>query len=352
MSSRIPRNNAFGANSPSWNLPFPSGNLTAAEMLAYVPHTLKSIDVIDRFIMSGGRAYTIAAMINEFRYQPQDRSDVFPPNSAQIMMSCAMRRAGYKDWKIGTHHKFERPNPNLEETDLNVQTFRLPLETHPKSSLVGEAKHRLKRNKKADPVDFKSLALNVKAHPTGSDALDLTRCVLYALSHPKETFYYPTDFGLIVKLLGGPATINDSHLDREIFRRREEPNFSSPAAFAMARSRRLNTLSSAPASGSPLKRVMDADDFVETAGRRKSGRLANKARVDLREYGSDSVSNPQRIVFGSGDHLTSVTGQGRVRTTAIGILYSSKETKVQPYPSHSWLSFKRQRLLCRGFRTR
>lgn len=91
----LARNNAFGANSPSWNLSFPNGNLTAAEIIAYFPHWLKSIDVIDRFITNGGRSTTVAAMINEFRHQPT--GEVFQPNSAQIMMSYAMRRAGYKD---------------------------------------------------------------------------------------------------------------------------------------------------------------------------------------------------------------------------------------------------------------
>jgi hypothetical protein len=31
-------------------LSFPSGNLTAAEILAYLPHWLKSVDVVDRFV--------------------------------------------------------------------------------------------------------------------------------------------------------------------------------------------------------------------------------------------------------------------------------------------------------------
>ncbi|KAF2245063.1 hypothetical protein BU26DRAFT_568369 [Trematosphaeria pertusa] len=63
-------NNAFGAGSPSWNLPFPNGDLTAAEIIAYCPHRLKSVDVIDCFVTNGGKSHAISIMINEFRYQP------------------------------------------------------------------------------------------------------------------------------------------------------------------------------------------------------------------------------------------------------------------------------------------
>ncbi|KAH4078292.1 hypothetical protein HBH46_237690 [Parastagonospora nodorum] len=56
---------------------------------------LKSIDVIERFIASGGRSVSIAALMNEFWNLSSD--GVFRPNSATIMMSYGMHRAGYKD---------------------------------------------------------------------------------------------------------------------------------------------------------------------------------------------------------------------------------------------------------------
>jgi hypothetical protein len=88
-----------------------------------------------RFITNGGRSATIAVIINEFRILPEEHGGVFQPNSAQKMMSYAMRRAGFEDWKVGTHHTYERPNPLLEKTDLNVEEFRLPLQTHRKDAL-------------------------------------------------------------------------------------------------------------------------------------------------------------------------------------------------------------------------
>jgi hypothetical protein len=302
----VPKNNAFGQGSPSWNLAFPAGNLTAIEMITYIPHCLKSIDVIDRFITNGGRSVTIAVIINEFRVVPEERGGVFQPNSAQKMMSYAMRRAGFENWKVGTHHKYERPNPLLKETDLNVEEFRLPLQTHPKDSTHprGERGHATTLNREAKPVDFKTLGRNVKKHPTGSDSLDLARCVRYAISRPDETYYYPTDFELVVNLLGGPAKITDAHLDKEIFRRREQPTFPLPATFAMPRSLRTAKMSSVPASGSPLKRMMGVDDNenVQTGATRKSGRLATKERVNLREDDSadETVSTFKDVAFGPG----------------------------------------------------
>ncbi|KAF1912951.1 hypothetical protein BDU57DRAFT_589732 [Ampelomyces quisqualis] len=274
MGSPLAKNNAFGVGSPSWNLPFPSGNLTAAEILAYLPHWIKSVDVVDRFITNGGKSFTIAAVINEFRQLPGNGDAVFRPNSAQIMMSYAMRRAGFEEWTVGTHWNFERPDPSFSETDLNVQTFRLPCETHPKSHPSGKDEYQLKLNEPAEPIEFKTLALHIKVHPSGCDALDLARCVQYAVAHPDENWSFPNDFGLLVTKLGGPAVITHSHLDRQIFRRRE--------AYFIEHSM-------APTSGSPLKRMMDADGLVQVGGRRKSGRLANKVTVNLRDYDSDAT---------------------------------------------------------------
>tara|TARA_R110002003_G_scaffold42_2_gene3064 strand:- start:442 stop:1464 length:1023 start_codon:yes stop_codon:yes gene_type:complete len=309
MGSPLPKNNAFGIGSPSWNLPFPSGNLTAAEILAYLPHWLKSVDVIDRFITNGGKSLTIAAMINEFRNLPGNGDTVFRPNSAQIMMSFGMRRAGFQDWRVGTHHEFARPNPNLTETDLDVATFRTPRETHPKSAPPGQEGKQLKQNDEAEPMEFKDLATHVKKHPSGSDALDLARCVQYAVAHNDEKWYFPNDFEALVNRLGGPAIITHSHLDRQIFERRNDYAFLSPTKATptpqfkrapgskrtssnkvMPQSRRFaGGASAAPTSGSPLKRMMDADGTISAGGRRKSGRLANKETVTLRDHDSDAT---------------------------------------------------------------
>lgn len=207
MGSPLAKNNAFGIGSPSWNLPFPSGNLTAAEILAYLPHWLKSIDVVDRFVTNGGKSLTIAAMINEFRYLPGNGDTVFRPNSVQIMMSYGMRRAGFQNWTVSSHHEYPRSSPNLLDTNLDVSNFRTPCETHPKTGPPGYDIKQLKHNKAADPVEFKDLARHVKSHPSGNDALDLARCVQYALAHGDEQWFFPDDFGALVHKLGGPSTL-------------------------------------------------------------------------------------------------------------------------------------------------
>jgi len=321
MGSPLAKNNAFGVGSPSWNLSFPAGNLTSAEILAYLPHWLKSVDVVDRFITNGGKSWTIAAMINEFRYLPGDEDSVFRPNSAQIMMSYGMRRAGFEDWTVGTHHQYERPNPDIDENNLDVRTFRPPRSTHPKSAPPGCSGKKLKHNAAPEPIEFKDLALHIKKHPSGSDALDLSRCVQYAVTHPDEKWSFPDDFETLVNKLGGPATVTHSHLDRQIFGRREEYVFPSPtrstprskhsrtptskrtgSGKVMPQSRRFTGRSTTPASGSPLKRMMTAEDMVQAGSRRKSGRLANKAIVSLKEYDSDAeVSSSRRSL------ITSVT---------------------------------------------
>jgi hypothetical protein len=316
MASPLAKNNAFGVGCASWNLPFPTGNLTAVEILAYLPHWLKSVDVIDRFVTNGGKSYTIAAIINEFRDLPGDGDGIFRPNSAQIMMSYGMRRAGFTDWTVGTHSEFPRPNPGLLGTNLNVQGFRTPRETHPKSAGPGQIAHQLRQNEAADPMEFKDLARHVRIHPIGSDALDLARCVQYAFAHPDEEWYFPDDFGALVNKLGGPATVTHYHLDRQIFERRKTFIFPSPAKSTprskgkrtptsrrtytpkvMPQSWRFTGRAYTPPSGSPLKRMMGVDGTVEISGRRKSGRLANKGRVNLRDHDSDDTVGQSSDVF-------------------------------------------------------
>jgi hypothetical protein len=212
----------------------------------------------------------------------------------------------------------------MTETDLNVEDFRAPRETHPKKAPSGKVSTEFKSNLEPDPIPFQSLAEHVKKHPTGDDALDLARCVQYALCQPDEEWYFPTDFEALVQKLGGPATVTNAHLDRQIFGRRKGYVFQSPTEIVsratpaikreptlldeytptikieptpcdeypnnpdvMSQSRRLTGGSYAPASGSPLKRMMDTDGTVESAGRRKSGRLAKKASVNFRDHGSD-----------------------------------------------------------------
>jgi hypothetical protein len=302
----IPHNNAFGALSPSWNLPFPEGNMTAAEILAYLPHWLKSIDVIDRFVSHGARSANVAAIINEFRDLPTDSG--FKPNSAMIMMQTAMRYAGYEEWTVSSHGDFPRQIARLED-DLDVKGFRSPRLSHPKAVRT-KSPEKVAVNMEAEPIDFKDLALYVKQHPSGPDALDLARCVQYALEHEDEEWLFPTDFRRLTTHLGGPARITRAHHDREIFARRNNYQFSpakstpgkgrtpikrrtpapTPSKLKTPRSTIITPRSSMKTrvkdimeealsgrgSATPQKRLASSLGRVEQGSKRRSGRLVGK----------------------------------------------------------------------------
>ena len=213
-ASRLHRasNDAFGEGSPHWNLPFPAGRLTAAEIMAYCPHWLKSVDVIDRFVTNGAKAKLVAGMLSVFRILPS--ANGITANSVCVMMQCAMRAANFSSWTMGGHSGFVETRPDeWDPNNLDVSDFRKPYETHPKTgSKRGE-------NVPAQPIEFRDLANDVKQHPLGDDALDLTRCVLYAIDHPDESWLFPTDFERLVNKLGGPEVFSHFHSDTEAFQR-------------------------------------------------------------------------------------------------------------------------------------
>jgi hypothetical protein len=288
---------AFGAGSPNWNVPFPSGNLTAAEILAYLPHALKSVDVIDRFLMNGASSQVIAKTLSEFRNFPGGKSE-FPANSVHIMMKDAMRRAGYDLWTVNSHQQLFSQTRFWDSGYLSVARFRTPRITHPKVGLTS-------RNLEAPPVEFRDLACHVKKHPSGRDALDLTRCVLYAVEHPKESWKCPTDFARLVEKIGGPSAVTTDHTDTALFQRRSlslvNPilhlsatpvssslqKVSSAANFPPQRNSLLMPLSSL---GNNLTSVNDPvyvnmaatrdNSTAQSASWKKRGRLAKKAKID------------------------------------------------------------------------
>lgn len=299
----MPKNNAFGDGSPSWNISFPDGNLTAAEIIAYLPHWLKSVDVINRFVTNGARPIIIAAMVNEFRHQP--RGESFQPNSVGIMMSYAMRRAGYADWTFGTHELWAHES-ELAEHNLSVKDFRTPRVTHPKH-IHKASRKKTKYNVEPEPVEFKDLALHVKKHPQGADALDLTRCVQYALSHQDEDWLFPDDFQHLLAHLG-PAAITHSHQDRQVFARHD--TFASPTKSRLiqdirkprtkatprpgitpqSRIKKASSLdhSATPKTMTPQKRGSESMGRVQLGNKRRSGRLVDKA-INFCEEESDAT---------------------------------------------------------------
>lgn len=276
--------NAFGPSSPHCNLPFPVGRLTAAEILAYCPHWLKSIDVVDRFITNGGKPMIIASMLNQIRVLPEK---TIPINSVCIMMQGQMRSAGFEGWTMGKHESTTKTRvAEWDVNDLDVTTFRAPYETHPKKGT------KQIENVPAKPKEFRDLADNVDKHPTGADALDLTRCVQHALDHPSESWLFPVDFERLVNKLGGPMTVTHSNTDTEAFARHVS-NFFSKKVKVAPLAKRLS-FADTDSKGSTDKADMrlplpEKDDEVIAAPKRKRG------------LGEDSVAPAKKQKRGKGE---------------------------------------------------
>ena len=59
---------------------------------------------------------------------------------------------------------------------------------------------------------MEDLLQGVRNIPSGADALDLTRAILYAQNHPGH-YRYPQDLPKVVNLMGGPTRITADHHD-------------------------------------------------------------------------------------------------------------------------------------------
>jgi hypothetical protein len=206
------------------------------------------------------------------------------------MLQQAMRGAGYKAWSVGSH---SGPQGEWNESDLNVTNFRIPAVTHPR------ANNNTLRNRPAASIQFLDLAHHIKEHPSGHDALDLTRCVRYALQHPQETWIFPDDFERLVNQLGGPAQVTSYHCDAQVFRRADSTVVGSTIAgsvpitkkrksSAMARTRAIGNTDSGATT--PRKRAtLDPDDLSTppTSAVRRSGRLRTKPSDNAYKDDSD-----------------------------------------------------------------
>lgn len=321
---------AFGKGSPNWNLPFPPGNLTAAEIVAYFPHWLKSVDVIDRFIMNGGSAQILADMLTEFRELPG--REPYPSNSVYIMMKDAMRRAGFDNWSVNLHRRFTGER-EWDPSQLTVTSFRVPRLTHPKAGISS-------RNIEASPILFRDLTRFVKRAPTEDDALDLTPCVIYASNHQQEDWYFPSHFAELVNHLGGPKRVTTAHWDNYAFSRRcgdiaivpLQPYDNSPALTPTKETRLLGT----PSPSSPLTRTTLLSSTIHmTRARttskdpRETGRKSSRlATLDNHHFNSDSEDNSPDVVLKGGRRSTRLAikaGMTGVKEMDISLVKGNEE---------------------------
>ncbi|KAJ4335679.1 hypothetical protein N0V87_005937 [Didymella glomerata] len=159
--------------------------MTVSEILAFLPNSMNSADVIYRMVSNGGTRKTIHAMINTFRNFEAEWST----NCCGETMYRTMHKAGFTDWTITKHdlwHDSQRSAWDANRLDVGK------LRTVSVSGAAGN-------------VSFRSLARNVRMMPEGDDALDLTGMVRYCVQNAEDGWMYPKDYEELLDLLGGPA---------------------------------------------------------------------------------------------------------------------------------------------------
>ncbi|RAR11786.1 hypothetical protein DDE83_004383 [Stemphylium lycopersici] len=198
------RGYGFGPNAPSRKIPFPAhANMTAVELLSFLPNSTHSPDVVYRLVTNGATFHLLRVIVNTQRHLLIEWSH----NCCRQSVYDTMNRGGYKGWRIGNHNTFGKNRmPTWDPANLEV------------AGLLPPGRSRNKEGS-ANEIPFKDLAVDVQCMPEGDDALDLTRMVLYCVKNPEEPWLYPRDWSALLNSLGGPAAIRREHTDREAFRR-------------------------------------------------------------------------------------------------------------------------------------
>ncbi|KAF2645850.1 hypothetical protein P280DRAFT_465594 [Massarina eburnea CBS 473.64] len=211
-------------NSPSPNTPFPTGrvNMTMVEIITFLPRSLHSWQIVERFVNNGIPSGTFATL---HHIMEEVRESVPSKNSLLKMMQESMRkrkpRQVYKQWTAGKH---ARPQ-GWDGISIEVTGFLPPVELNaPKYEdndnelFVRQRYSRVHWQDGPRPeYAFKDFLKEVKLIPTGPDMLDLTRCILYHRDHPDENWTYPEMYHELLARIGGPAPITEEHQDRYAF---------------------------------------------------------------------------------------------------------------------------------------
>ncbi|KAJ4350862.1 hypothetical protein N0V95_004361 [Ascochyta clinopodiicola] len=196
-------------DAPSPEHEFPDGNVTLAEITAFIPQSIKSWDIIDRIIWNGTKTEDIAKLLNKHRAMPA--GDIVN-NTVYMMMRGQMYKRGkedaaYEGWTVGTHQNITKPD-HFDPHSKSVTGFRRPRIFANRS------------DKPADNIPFKDLANGVAVWPEHGDALDLTRCVSWCVTNPEAQYFYPADFSKILhECLGGPVVVKSRNEDAQVLSR-------------------------------------------------------------------------------------------------------------------------------------
>jgi hypothetical protein len=214
LSANGKKSTGFGSASydklrdaPSAWLGLPNGNLTLAEMTAFIPHAIKSYDIMDRFLYNGALSGTFADMINQYRHMPYGRIE---NNSIYRMMKGPMNHRAkhdptYENWTVAKHAAIQKPI-GFDPTSVSVAGFSTPVNFNSRQSAAATTQS-------PPSIPFRDMATGVRTMPSGYDALDLTRCVEHCIKFNDGSWRYPQDFEQLVASLGGPAIVYPEHQD-------------------------------------------------------------------------------------------------------------------------------------------
>ncbi|OAL47628.1 hypothetical protein IQ07DRAFT_657054 [Pyrenochaeta sp. DS3sAY3a] len=205
------------ADAPPADLGFPTGNITLAELAAFLPQSFRSWDVIERVLFNGAVSVTIALLINHFRIMPNgpiENNTVY-----RILKGQADKQAKidpvYQNWSVTKHQRLPLPH-GWDHDSVDVTSFQAPAQVGKLNS------KRIKTTK----ILFRDLMHGVKTLPSGDDALDLTRCIMYCVAHPDQDWYYPDHFEQLVNSIPrnhkqevGPSPVRSGHTDSAIVTR-------------------------------------------------------------------------------------------------------------------------------------
>ncbi|KAF2998930.1 hypothetical protein E8E13_006290 [Curvularia kusanoi] len=200
---------SFNGNAPPGTIPFPrTANMTAAEILAFLPNSIDCADVVYRLISNGGSRKSVHAIINTHRNFDTEWS----ANCCGEAMYKTMEKAGYVNWTITKHNQWHGEMKSAWN-GLNLDVGGL----------------RTASDDSEESISFSRLAENVRTMPEGDDALDLTRMVTHCIQHAEEGWLYPRDYEELLNQIGGPVRASDANTDSHVFRRWENKKAPPPS---------------------------------------------------------------------------------------------------------------------------
>lgn len=211
-TDRPSTDNIFGRHLPSSRLRLPStGNVSAAEQIILLTETIRSHDPLNRLIQNRMDTATLTFMINQSRTFPK-----YPlkNNSLGKSLQITMREWGHAGWTVSKHKSGNFKDFKPAANDLTLSNMQLQCQDFPEKK--GQVQGLI------DSVLFEALAIDVTRLPDGDDALDLTRCVLFALHNPNSGLKYPRDFGWLAYHIGGPLPVTRANQDQLVFVRWHE----------------------------------------------------------------------------------------------------------------------------------